>query len=647
MNTLKKHGSSWRRFLLRAVCILQLFLIQPSYADFINGRFEDTYTPSNTNTFNPINGWTLTGYLFNGNISPATPTSMADINLSPGTTPGGITDIVNGVTQTLEDWFLAGASPQPTLFLPINGLQSVMINLRSINETFTVSGDLNKPIGWTTIPRQATSITQQITVLSSDIDPIDNKVHIRLKAAPVLENPDHAPNEQPFVAIQLNNITTGRINANPLFFQWNFPDQPGVPWKNLSGGAGTNSGSNTSYTYTDMQAFDIAPGNAFIHVGDIIELVALASGCSPGGHDGHMYLDDVQTSIPAGLWVVATGPLSATPGSNITYTYTYTNAGTTAVDNVQVIANLPQQGTPISLPAPSTPFVSFTNPTTGTCSGAGPVTCSMGTLQPGQTGTFTLTVNIPGGWELSTGPVNNGNYPISGQGVSPLLGPLVQTNLVAPSGLSNLVVNTGGLPTVAPLGVPYTGTFTCSNISTANASGDAPNASCGIVNLPPGLSVTGCTINPTNMTWIEPSAIPANQTVTCSVMGTPTTVGTVIATVTANDSTNSNFTENQANATITVGDGLVNIPATFNGAPIFSPAVVCCGRPILLGPLPLPGTNPTSYVISGFTGNVRCEIGHSGSQAYFKMFGASGSCTIVGTKNGIKSAPFTVTACTN
>jgi len=643
-----QHTNLIKRYLL-SFCILLLFFASPSYADFINGGFEDTYIPSSSNTYNPITGWTLTSYLFNGSASTTPPSNITEINLTTGTTPGGITDIVHGPTQTIADWFLYGAVSNPNLLLPEAGLQSVMVNLRSIDAPLTVSGTSGKPVGWTTISKQATSISQQITVQASDIDPNDNVVHVRLKIAPVLENPSHGINQQPFFVVQLNNLTTGRTGATPLFYQWRYSAQPGVPWLTLASGAGTNSGSNTTYNYTNWQAYDIAPGNAFIHVGDVIELVVLASGCSLGGHDGHVYVDDVHTYIPPILWVNATGPQSTIPGSDITYTYTYVNAGDVAVNNVQVVANLPQQGNPSSLPAPSTTFVSVTTPTTGSCTSTGstgPVTCSIGTLLPGQSGTFQLTVNVPNSWPISSGPVNNGNYPISGQDVNPLLGPLVQTNLQAPSNLSYLVADASNLPTTATIGVPYSGSFSCSNVPSSSATDTAPNASCDISNLPSGVNVTTCTISPSNTPWIQPADIPESQTVTCSVSGTPTTTGTVIATVTTDAANNADSTQNRVTATITVnGDNpSVSIPMTLNGSPIINPAVVCCGRPVLLGPLPTPGTGPTNYFVSSTIGNVTCLIGKTGTQTYLKVNGSNGSCTIVATKDGVTSEPFTVRA---
>ncbi len=88
----------------------------------------------------------------------------------------------------------------------------------------------------------------------------------------------------------------------------------------------------------------------------------------------------------------------------------------------------------------------------------------------------------------------------------------------------------------------------------------------------------------------------------------------------------------------------VDIPATVNGSAILNPAVVCCGRPIMLGPLPVPGSGTTTYSITNHTGSVLCQIGQTKTQTYLKMHGNNGSCTIVGTKNGVVSNPLTVIA---
>ena len=200
-----------------------------------------------------------------------------------------------------------------------------------------------------------------------------------------------------------------------------------------------------------------------------------------------------------------------------------------------------------------------------------------------------MTVNIPSAWAISTGPVNNGNYPISATGLNTLLGPLVQTALLAPSSLSNLVAGTSGLPTAATLGVPYSGTFTCSNVATASATGDATNATCDITNLPPGLSVSGCSISPSNTSWTEPSTIPSGQTVTCNVTGTPTTVGSSTATLTANASNNSNSTSNVAVTTIATQKPAPTIRTTAGGTVTVGSGTYLTDSAVLSG-----GSNPTA-----------------------------------------------------
>lgn len=87
-----------------------------------------------------------------------------------------------------------------------------------------------------------------------------------------------------------------------------------------------------------------------------------------------------------------------------------------------------------------------------------------------------------------------------------------------------------------------------------------------------------------------------------------------------------------------------DIPATYNGVPVTSPAAVCCGRPVILGPLPGPGSGPTVYSITQQTGDVTCQIGQTDTQTYAKLQGNSGSCTIVGTKDGIVSNPLMLIA---
>ncbi len=633
------------------VAWLGLFCTSLTYANFTNDGFEDTYTPSLSSPNATITGWTSAGYLFTG-YAPGLilpPKSLADITLnSAPSAPNGISDIVfSNTPQSIFDWFLNNATPTTTIKLPVTGTQTAMINLRSVNSQQSVSGTSVKPQGWRTYGQQATALSQTITITNADLS--SGLAHIRFKIAPVLENPAHAAKQQPFYAIQINNLTTGRAGLNPLFFQWSYAGQAGVPWQTLSK-KGSNSGSNATYNYTDWQNFDFAPGPGLngINVGDQIQLIVLAAGCSPGGHDGHIYLDDVSTvpltpTTPSLLINVSTTSTTVAAGQSITYTYTYTNNGSTDVQNVTVQAHMPQtQGTATPF---DTIFSSTTCPIPNFDATTNLLNCSVklaGTaLVAGETGTFTMTILVPSNWQPSYGPINNGNYPIQGAGVSPVLGNLVQTNIMAgtpPPNVSNLVVNVSGMNNNnLTANTAYAGSYSCNNQGPA----DATNATCNISNLPDGLTVTGCTITGGPNPFVEPSTIPAGDTVSCQVAGVPTSdisrqIDAVVQSIAAN---NQNSISNYAVVPFNIYNNPVSVPATLNGSPVLSPARVCCGRPVLMLDLSIPSDLAATYRVVSTTGNISCSIGSTGPNFYVKVLGRPGTCTLQGTKNAQISAP--------
>jgi hypothetical protein len=276
-----------------------------------------------------------------------------------------------------------------------------------------------------------------------------------------------------------------------------------------------------------------------------------------------------------------------------------------------------------------------------------------GSLAPGGTGTFTMTVGVPGDWPTSYGPINNGNYPISGTNqtspptpINPVLGNLVQTTMIpgaSPTPNSNLVVDVSGLTnTSIESGNNYTGTYSCTNTGAVTA----PTATCNISGLPDGLSVTGCTINPGSVAWTTPDNIPSGSTVTCTVSGPATSPFSkeYDALVTSDSTNNINSITNHATVPFNVYNNPVSIPATLNGSTIISPAPVCCGRPIAVFDLPISSDLAASYSITGTTGNIRCVIGSNGANNYVKIFGRPGTCTVQGLKNGEISAPLTLVA---
>ena len=82
------------------------------------------------------------------------------------------------------------------------------------------------------VPGNANALTQTMTADLGDVDPTDDKVHVRFAIAPVLENPgaSHAYTEQPYYFVRLENLTRGTT----LYQDFNAANQPGVPWKNFT-----------------------------------------------------------------------------------------------------------------------------------------------------------------------------------------------------------------------------------------------------------------------------------------------------------------------------------------------------------------------------------------------------------------------------
>jgi hypothetical protein len=251
------------------------------------------------------------------------------------------------------------------------------------------------------------TLSQTMTVGPGDVDPADGQVHIRAVVAPVLQNPSHNNNQQPYFFVQLTNLTK---NNAVLYQDFNFSAQPGVPWKSQMVGG-------LPVFYTDWQLIDIAPGAGAIAQGDQVKLEIIAAGCSLGAHWGEVYVDGVGATIP-GLFVSATGPHAANAGTDITYTLTYKNGSAVADTGVKVDFNMPPNTTFVSINAPG---LSCTTPAVGM---GGLSTCTIGNLAAGAFGSYQITVHIA---PAATGTIVAGNYDIYGNGVSPLLGPKVVT----------------------------------------------------------------------------------------------------------------------------------------------------------------------------------------------------------------------------
>lgn len=407
------------------------------------------------------------------------PTSFIDLNLSGASGTGTSAVLRTAVTDNNN-----------AMVLPAWGSATARIH----------SGDNSGAAGGTDGKDNTSSgISQTFAVTASDIGK-----RITFAAAPVLGEPNtpHTDNRQSYFFIAITNETKGTT----LYSAFNFAGESGVNWQTVG-----------SWKFTDWQLVDVTLDAANVSAGDNIKIEVIAAGCADGGHAGYVYLD-----VPKGLEVVAaadkpTYELHTNPdgSTDVIYTYTYRNTGNTAVDNVTVKPSIPA----LSIGASSAGKTTFlgVNPNGGTCTdipatGANSTTmsCNFGTLNAGESKTFTMTVRVPPG--VSADKVVNGSYPISGDGATTIDGPIVRSNLVA-----DMVPDLTGLPGTYALGQSYSGSFTCTNQGATTATG----ATCSVANLPPNVTMGQCTMGGVN--WSAPAAVPAAGVVTCPVSGTPLT----------------------------------------------------------------------------------------------------------------------------
>jgi hypothetical protein len=354
-----------------------------SSAIFANGGFETGAAGA------PPPSWTVQPYLNDG-ITVQTPQTRAGLDLAAGGKP--LTTTIAGVDQPDPDLGVAASLRWPKF-----GAQCALVNFHS-STTYGNGQNVN-------------SLSQIMTIGAGDVDPSDGQVHVRFVVAPVLQNPVHAPNQQPYYLVQLTDVTQNAL----LYSDFNLSGQPGIPWKTVNGGTANE------IDYTDWQVVDISPVGGTLAMGDMVKLEIIASGCSLGGHFGEIYVDGSPSGpVLPGLFVSGSGPSQANACSNITYKLAYQNGDVVAATGVTVAFNTPPNTTYQSINAPGLTCVT---PAVGM---AGLVTCTVGDLAAGATGSFTVTVNIGC---AATGTIVAGNYFIQGTGIELLLGSHVLTTI--------------------------------------------------------------------------------------------------------------------------------------------------------------------------------------------------------------------------
>ena len=322
---------------------------QPPVPMFSNGGFESGG--------GSLNGWTVTTYTNPSGLAVFPPQSVADLNL---TSTGGVNITAARTNATPESQLFAGMADAVGLpRWPKFDTTSAVINEAASNST------------------SVNSLKQAIVLTNADVSPVDNTVHVRFVLAPALQAAGHAPKQQPYFFVILTNVTTNTT----LYTNYNYANNPGVPWKSQGSGA-------TAILYTDWTIFDIAPGNVAMKVGDTVQIEIFASRCQPNGHFGEVYVDGFGANFP-GLSVVKTAPAASNIDTDITYKFTVENNTAGTAPNVVTTETLPF-GTTFVSTTTSTPGASCTGPAVGA---TGTVSCSFGYMSPSASAKFEVTVH--------------------------------------------------------------------------------------------------------------------------------------------------------------------------------------------------------------------------------------------------------------
>lgn len=413
----------------------------------------------------PPSGWTVNAYL-NRRVVLQDPETREGLALDSSAGLLG-TRSVGGAMETQHDPDINA------VVYPRFGVRAAVINYAPAANP-TVDGNNQNVNG----------LKQQMTIEQADVDPDDSQIHIRFVLVPVLENPAHDVNEQPYYFIRLRNLTRGTV----LYDEFEVSNQSGVPWQSAGGG---------TLLYTAWQLVDVAPGSSALGVGDVVEAEIIAAGCSRGQHFGRVYVDAFGSTLP-GLFTAATAPRTAAADTDLVYSLHYKNGGASTATNAQIQFTVPAQTT-------------YVSSSMGGCVQAlGVVTCSLGDLASGAHADFTITVHIAAN---ATGKIVQGNYLIRANNVNPLLGSHTITTIPGASLLVNVssgetrvtwnqaltyAIKVANVGTSAASSVTVTssptrvvnGAWTCSGANGGTCSASGTGNLNDTVNLPVGASVT-------------------------------------------------------------------------------------------------------------------------------------------------------------
>jgi hypothetical protein len=122
---------------------------------------------------------------------------------------------------------------------------------------------------------------QTDTITAADRDPSDSQLHVRFAYAPVLEDPNHIAQDQPYFYVRVRDVTASTL----LYEEFTYSNQPGKTF--------VTTGAWKSYpAFVPVDV--IVPAAS---LGHSLEIYVLGADCSQGGHGGYVYLDGFGSSI--------------------------------------------------------------------------------------------------------------------------------------------------------------------------------------------------------------------------------------------------------------------------------------------------------------------------------------------------------------
>ena len=296
--------------------------------------------------------------------------------------------------------------------------------------------------------KNANRISQNVAAY---IDPADGQSHTRFTYAAVMVDPisnPHSDDQKPYFRVRAINTS----NGNDVLYDFSsFVGEPGKNWQSGQVFSGSDTWKYLNWSYIDLTSSVAHPVNS----GDIVTVEVTASGCTPGGHPGYVYVDEISDHEIAGPVVGATAPATVLNGGSITYTYNYHNGAAGLISPTITAAE----------PAGVT-FTSVSDSLNCSLSG-GTVTCNYLALPSGFSGTFTVTgtVTAPSGSVIS-----NGGYDIAAAGFPTVGGRTTSTTVTGADVTINLAPGQADPTNASPVhfkavfSTPVTG-FTSSGVN--------------------------------------------------------------------------------------------------------------------------------------------------------------------------------------